>query len=130
MRRAQRDLVRAPIVGRLKVISAEHADHEIQRMVRTEGGRQLSAAVESGSRKLVIGDVGGPCIQRFVNHFVIRSEFLLQDARPAAVRREPYAGRIGVGRRGKVRTRRAGRTLGRVRGSELIFPLWFVMAAV
>src|SRR4051794_17539667 len=66
-------------------------------MVRTEGRRQVSASVEPGSRALVIGGVGGPSIQRFVDHFVITAEFLLQDARPATIRRESDAGGIGVG---------------------------------
>src|SRR6516225_6459589 len=54
--------------------------------------RKVRASVESSSSELVVGGSGGSSIERFIDHLVVTAEFLLQNIRPAAIRRITFTG--------------------------------------
>src|SRR5215813_6547956 len=60
--------------------------------MRGDGCRKVRASVESSSSELVVGGIGGSSVERFIDHFVVTAEFLLQNIRPAAIRRITFTG--------------------------------------
>src|SRR5690348_1244038 len=66
-------------------------------MVRGDGCRKVRAAVESGPGELVVGGISGSSVERFIDHFIVTSEFLLQNIRPATIRRIPFTGTALIG---------------------------------
>src|SRR5215469_15437787 len=60
--------------------------------MRSNCCRKVRASVEPGPCELVIGGIGGSSVERFIDHFVVTAEFLLQNIRPAAIRRITFTG--------------------------------------
>src|SRR5262249_34333807 len=55
--------------------------------MRGDGCWKVRASVETSPSELVVGGIGGSSVERFIDHFVVTAEFLLQNIRPAAIRR-------------------------------------------
>ncbi len=81
----------------LEVVRAEHDDHEVERLVRQEGGQELRAPVSMRLERVVPD--GSPSVQPLLDDPVAIAELPPQDARPApsggyaAPPRRPRTGR-------------------------------------
>jgi hypothetical protein len=65
--------------------------------MRGDGCRKVRAAVEPGAGELVVGGISGSSVERFIDHFVVTAEFLLQNIRPTAIRSIPFTGTALIG---------------------------------